>query len=334
MLLYILRRFLLLIPVIIGISLVTFTISHVIPADPAQVAAGLEAGPEQVEALRELMGLNKPLCVQYMIYLRGLLRGDLGLSMRTRQPVLKDILRYFPATLELAVLTMLVYVLVGVPLGIVSAVSKGKILDLLTRMFAISGTAMPVFWLGLLFQLLFFRQLNILPAIGRLDIGVTPPPHITGMYIFDSFVTGQWATFVSSLKHAALPIMTLVLGRLAVAVRLTRASMLEVLAKDYVRTAMAKGLKGRIVILKHAFRNALIPIVTILGLQFGWLLGGAVLVEVIFSWPGMGQYGVQSIAMLDFAPIMGIAVVSAVVFTLLNLGMDLIYCFLDPRIRW
>jgi len=334
MLLYTAKRFLLLIPVVIGISLVTFVISRVIPADPAQVAAGLEAGPAQVEALRELMGLNKPLYVQYIIYLRGLLRGDLGRSMRTRQPVLKDIQRYFPATVELAVLTMLLYVLIGVPLGILSAARQGGIMDLITRILSIFATAMPVFWLGLLFQLFFFRKLQVLPALGRLGLGVTPPQHITGMYIFDSLITGGWATLVSALRHAALPVMTLVLGRLAVAVRLTRASMLETLSKDYVRTAVSKGLTRRAVILRHAFRNALIPIVTVLSLQFGWLLGGAVLVEVIFSWPGMGKYGIQAITMLDFAPIMGIAIVSAVVFTLLNLFTDLLYCFMDPRIRY
>jgi len=334
MIVYIVKRLLLLVPVILGITLITFFVSRVIPADPAQVAAGLEAAPEQVEALRKMMGLDKPLYTQFFLYLKGLSRGDLGRSLRTRQPVMNDIRRYFPATFELAFLAMLVYIFVGIPLGILSAATRGRSTDLVTRIVAITGTAMPVFWLGLLFQLFFYRNLSILPAMGRLDSGVAAPLRITGMFIFDSLFTGNWTALGNAVQHAVLPVMTLVLGRLAVGVRLTRASMLEVLDKDYVRTARAKGVVETLVVVRHAFKNALIPIITVFALQFGWLLGGTVLVEVIFSWPGMGQYGVLSILALDFSPIMGIAIISAIVFTLLNLCVDIIYCFIDPRIRW
>jgi peptide/nickel transport system permease protein len=332
MILYVVKRLFLLIPVILCICVITFVISRVIPADPAQVAAGLDAGPEQVETLRQVMGLDRPLPIQFFLYLEGLCHGDLGRSMRTRQPVMKDIQLYFPATLELTIVTMLFYTLVGIPLGIVSAATHSKLADLLVRVFAVSGTAMPIFWLGLLLQLLFYRQLRWLPAIGRLDTQVSAPYGVTGLYLVDSLLTANWPAFVNALRHILLPATTLVLGRLAVAVRMTRASMLDVLGKEYVRAARAKGLRERAVIIRHAFRNALIPIITLLALQFGWLLGGTIIVEAIFSWPGIGQYAVLSIIALDFAPIMGIAVLSAVIFTLLNLIVDVAYVVIDPRI--
>jgi len=333
MLSYVVKRLLLLIPVILGITVMTFIISRVIPADPAQVAAGLEAGREQVEALRIEMGLDKPLLTQFWIYISGLLRGDLGRSMRTRRPVLEDIKRLLPATVELAALTMVLYVLIGVPIGILTATMPGKAIDLISRILSILGTAMPVFWVGLLLQILFYGKLQWLPAIGRIGADVPPPTHITGLYLIDSVLTANWGALASSVKHLLLPTFTLVLGRLAVAVRLTRASMLDVLTRDYIRFARAKGLPERTVVMRHALKNALVPILTIVALQFAWLLGGTVLVEYIFTWPGIGQYAVVSILHIDYGPIMGIAVFSAIVFTLTNLVVDLLYCAVDPRIQ-
>jgi peptide/nickel transport system permease protein len=334
MLTYIVKRLLLLVPVILGITVLTFIISRVIPADPAQVAAGLEAGPDQVAALREEMGLDKPVAVQFIAYINGLLHGDLGRSMRSKVPVREDLVRYLPATFELAGVTILIYVLIGIPLGILSATYRGRVGDLLVRILSVLGTAMPVFWVGLLLQILLFGKLHWFPAIGRIAASVGAPTHITGLYLVDSLLTANGPAFASSLRYLFMPVTTLVFGRIAVAVRLTRASMVEVLDKDYITFARGKGLPERTLVLKHGLRNALVPIVTIVALQFAWLLGGTVLVEYIFTWPGIGQYAIEAIINLDYAPIMGIAVFMAIIFTVVNLLVDVLYCFLDPRIRW
>ncbi len=330
---YIAKRILLIVPTLISVTLVTFVISHIIPADPAQVAAGLRAGPEQVEHLREVMGLHKPIYVQYAIYLKGLFRGDLGRSLRTRQPVSRELLRYLPATVELAISTMIVLIVVGIPLGILSSRWRGKGSDFLTRGFSAAVTSMPEFWVALLLQLLFYRQLGVLPAVGRVARGLAPQK-ITGFFVLDSILSGNGTSLGSSLMHLILPVLALVAARLAIVVRMTRICMLEVLREDYVLTARAKGLSGVRVIYKHALKNAAIPIITELGLQFGWLLGGTILVEAIFSWPGLGLYAIDSILQLDFMPIMAITMVYTLSFVLVNTLVDVSYAALNPQIRY
>jgi peptide/nickel transport system permease protein len=331
---YIARRLIWTLFVIVGITLFTFTISHLIPADPARLAAGIDATEDQVAIMREMMGLNRPIPEQYGRYLVGLARGDLGISIRNRRSVAQDIRTFFPATLELTALTMLVYVLLGVPLGVLAALRRGRPTDFLLRFGAVAGDGMPSFWLALVLQLLFFRELGWLPSGGRLDPIMDIPPHVTGLLTLDSLISGQWPAFWDVLHHMVLPTIALVLGRLAVAVRITRRSFLTVLGQDYIRTARAKGLEFRSVVWRHAMKNALIPIVTILSLQVGWLLSGTVLIEIIFSWPGLGRYALESIAFLDFPAIMGVTLVVSLVFVLINLVVDVLYTFLDPRIQY
>lgn len=331
---FIAGRILFLIPIALGVTLITFVITHVIPADPAQLAAGLRAGPEQVEQLRKNMGLDKPLYVQYAIYLKGVVRGDFGVSMRTRQPVLRDILRYFPATAELALVTMILLAAVGIPLGVVTATAR-KSVDLAIRTVSVGATALPGFWLALVLQFIFFFKLNWFPPLGRISSEVLIASHPTHFYLLDSLLTGSFRAVPDVLAHMAMPVMALVAGRLSIVVRMTRASLLQELQLDYVRTARSKGLSEARVVLRHALRNSLVPIVTELGLHLGWLLGGAVfVVEFVFTWPGIGLYAIRSILALDYMPIMATTVIMAVLFVLINLLVDISYTFLNPRIRY
>jgi peptide/nickel transport system permease protein len=318
--------------VVFGLTLIVFVISNVIPADPAQVAAGLTARKEQVEQVRKQLGLDRPLPEQYMRYLSRLVRGDLGISLLTRRPVINDIKIFFPATLELTMVAALMFLALGVPLGVLSAISKGRWPDLLSRFVAVLGMGLPAFWLGLMAQVIFFRWLGWFPAIGRINPDVGIPTHVTGLYLVDSILTLNWEAFGSSLRHIFLPASVLALARFGVTIRFVRASMLEALSSDYIRTARAKGLGERRVLVRHALRNALIPVTTMTGLQFGWLLGGTVLVETVFSWPGLGVYAIQSIGSLDFTATMAVTLILAVVFVLVNTIVDALYGVLDPRI--
>lgn len=333
MVIYVAKRIALIVPIVVAVTLVVFVISHVIPADPVQLAAGLRAGPEQVAQLRQEMGLDKPVYVQYFIYLGRLAQGDLGQSMRTREPVSREILRYLPATAELAIVTMLVLVIVGVPLGILSSKWKRKAGDVFVRGLTIAVTSMPVFWVALLLQLLFYRHLGVLPAVGRAARGMAPDT-VTGLFVLDSILTGNGQALASSLMHLIMPATALVAGRIAVVVRMTRASMLEVLGEQYILAARAKGLREVIVVYQHALKNAAIPIVTELGLQFGWLLGGTVLVEAVFSWPGLGLYAIDSIVQLDFMPVMAITLVFTLTFAVISTLVDISYVALNPQIRY
>jgi peptide/nickel transport system permease protein len=327
------EKFLMLIVVLFGITVITFFVARVIPADPAHLAAGVDATPEQVETMRRELGLDRPLPVQFWNYMKGLARGDLGRSLATRRPVIEDLKLFFPATLELAGIAIVVYVLVGIPMGVIAAVARGRPADYLVRIFSVASMGVPPFALGLLLQLIFSRWLGWFPLEGRLDAVIAPPPAITGLYTIDSLLAQDWATLKSSLVHLVLPVTTLALGRLAVAARFTRTSLLEVLSKDYVRTARAKGLARWVVIFRHAVPNALIPVVTVIGIQIGYLLGGTVLVELVFSWPGLGRYAVQSIFNFDFTSVIGVTLVIATGFVLTNIGVDAMYRVLDPRQR-
>jgi peptide/nickel transport system permease protein len=331
---FIAQRLLWLLVSLIGISIITFVISHVIPADPIRVAAGPNARQEQVETLRREFGMDRPLPEQYLRYLAGLFQGNLGRSIRTRRPVLDDIKQYFPATLELTITAMLIVILVGIPVGVLSAVHRNGIIDHATRLIALSGVSVPIFWLALLMQLLFYAKLGLLPADGRIGLLINPPRQISGLYLLDSLLSLNGTAFWSSLTHLVLPAMTLAFGSLAVLTRMVRSSMLDVLNEDYMRTARSKGLPQHLVIYRHGLRNALIPATTTMALQAGALLGGVFLVEVVFSWPGIGFYAMKSLTSLDFPAIMGVTLLVTVIYALANLIADIAYCFLDPRISY
>jgi peptide/nickel transport system permease protein len=333
---YLLRRLVSLVFVLLGMSVMTFAISRVVPADPAAAAAGLSsgAGPEQIEQIRREMGLNDPLPVQYVRYMAGVLRGDLGRSILNRRPVMEDMKAFLPASLELALVSVAMYVPIGVILGVIAARSAGGISDAMTRLFAILGVSVPVFWAALLLQLAFYRNLRWFPSGGRLGIELAPPPTITNFYLVDSLLAGNGAVFLSALHHIALPAATLALANIALVTRMTRSSVLEVLHADYIRTARAKGLGEWVVLRRHALRNALVPVVTVIGLQFAALIAYVFLVEVVFSWPGIGTYAVRAIVGLDFEPIMGITLIFSGIYVLVNFLVDMSYVVLDPRIRY
>lgn len=331
---YILKRLTTLVPILLGMSIITFVLSHVIPGDPARYAAGLIAGPEQVEKVRKEMGMDKPIWEQYLNYMNRLIHGDLGKSYRTNRMIKDDILRYFPATLELSLVAITLSTFLGINLGILSAYKKNTLLDQISRTFSIFGVSMPIFWLGLLLQIIFYAYLGWLPSSGRIDLMLGPPPKITGLYLVDSICTGNLKMFLNSIKHLILPASSLALTMLAITSRMSRSSLLEVLNEDYIRMARAKGLNEFRVIYKHALKNAMIPTATIIGGQLGWLLGGAFIVETIFSWPGIGTYGVLAIIELDFPIIMALALLMSVVYVVINLLVDIIYSLLDPRIKY
>jgi len=331
---YILRRLALLLPLLLGVSLLLFILTHLIPADPARLIAGEHAGPQQVAAVRKAFGLDRPLPQQYLIYLAKLTRGDLGVSMRTSSDVGSDLLAYFPATLELTGAAMIATIVLGIPLGLIAAIGRGGPLDFLAQLVSLSGLSFPIFFFGLILQLVFSRWLDWFPLAGRLGTSDLAPAHITGLYVIDALLTGDFATLRSALLHLVLPTLTLALALLAIEVRMTRSTMLEVLSQDYMRTAWAKGLVPLTVYIRHGLRNAMIPIVTVVGLHVNVLLGGVFLVEVIFAWPGLGLYSVEGILALDYSAIMGTALLLTLVFVLVNLAVDLSYAVLDPRIRY
>jgi peptide/nickel transport system permease protein len=331
---FIVRRLILLIPVLIGVSLLTFLISRIIPADPARMIAGPHAGPAQVAAVRHAYGLDRPLWQQYTSYMGGLLQGDLGTSFHTQRAVRDDLGDFLPATLELTLASMALTIVVGILLGVLSAVNRDGWIDNLTRLFSVTGVSLPVFWLGLMLQLLLYDQLGWLPAGGRLDTGLQPPPRLTGMYIVDSLLTGHWSLAVNAAWHLLLPALVLSVGSLAVVTRMMRASMLEVMGRDYIRTARAKGLARQSVVWRHALRNALLPTITVAGLQTGYLLSGAILVEAVFSWSGIGLYAAQSIISSDYNATMSVTLVIAALFILVNLLVDILYAVADPRIHY
>ncbi|MFM8594760.1 MAG: ABC transporter permease, partial [Chloroflexota bacterium] len=315
----IVRRLFFLIFVLLGLSLITFTLSHVVPGDPARLMAGPRASKATVAKIREKYGLDDPVPTQYVNYVKGVLRGDLGDSFTSRRPVIEDLKKYLPATLELGFYAFVVSTLIGIPLGVISAVKRDKLPDHIARFISISGLALPVFWLAIMAQFLFFGKLGWFPDGGRLPMGYEPPPRVTTFYTLDSLIAGDWDTFVLSLKHLFLPMIVLAYGSLAVITRMVRGGMLEVLNQDYIRTARAKGIKNNEVIRKHAMKNAMLPTVTSLGLQIGLLLSGAFLVEIVFSWPGIGRYAVDAIQRLDYNATMATTLVIAVVFVLMNL---------------
>lgn len=334
---YIIRRLLLLIPVLIGISLMTFILSHAI-GDPA--AAWLTEKTAHQDALvkeiRKIHHLDDPLIVQYYYYLIDLSHFDLGKTGRNEggRPVADCLVDYFPATMEIAIIGIIFTLVIGIPIGIISAIYKDKVADHIARLFALIGVSMPIFWLGLILKYIISFQFDLLPLGGRLSDVMMPPPHVTGMFTFDALIAGQWDVFIDAMQHAILPSICLALTAIAIMARMMRSSMLESMTQDYVRTARAKGLPERSVIMKHALRNALTPTVTVAGLAFGGLLSGAVMTETIFSWPGIGRYSVNAIGQTDFASIMGFAMLVVLIYVLSNLIVDILYVYLDPRVKY
>ncbi|HLY20899.1 MAG TPA: ABC transporter permease [bacterium] len=332
---YIARRVLLLFPMLVGITLLSFLLSHAVPADPVAANLGDQAAadPTIVAAFRHHWGLDQPLYRQYLIYLWNLVHGNMGISISTRQPVLLDLRQHLPATIEIAVAAMLLSLVTGIPLGMLAAVNRERPIDQAARVASLVGVSTPVFWLGLVAIVVFYAHLGWAPAPGRLSPTITPPPFVTGFVLVDAMLSRRWDAAADWLGHLVLPAVVLSSYSLGIVTRMMRGSMLEVLGEDYVRTARAKGVTRWAVVVRHAARNALIPIITIVGLSFGGLLSGAVVTETVFSWPGLGLYAFSSATSLDFPAIMGSGIIVAGVYVLVNLVVDVAYAFFDPRIR-
>ncbi|MGB3616242.1 MAG: ABC transporter permease [Elainellaceae cyanobacterium] len=332
---YIIGRLLQLVPVLLGISLLVFAFLHLIPGDPAITMLGDRATPDQVEALRERMGLNEPLPLQYLSFLGSLLQLDLGTSIFTGEAIAQEIRLRWPATFELSVVAMLIALLLGIPAGVMAAVRKNSLVDNAAMTGSLLGVSMPVYWLGLLLIYLFAVNLQWLPPSGRIGIDAAYDfDPITGFFIFDALIQGNFSALRNILSHLVLPAVTLSTIPLAIIARITRSAMLEVLSQDYIRTARAKGVKEFWVVAKHALKNAMLPVITVVGLEFGTLLGGAILTETIFSWPGIGKWIYEGILLRDYPVVQGGVVFVAVVFVLVNLLVDISYAFLDPRIQY
>lgn len=314
-----------------GITTITFTIMNVIPRNPALAMAGNGATPEQIEAFNERWGLHRPIWERYLNYYKNLFQLDLGRSIRTERPVLTEIATHFPATFELATLSLLVAVIIGIPFGVISAVKRNQWFDQVVRFLSLSGVSIPNFWLGLMLLLLFYFKLNLFEP-GRLSIYLSEPTAITGLYLIDSLLTGDMAVFVDSLRHMILPALTLGFCVAGYVARLTRSSMLDVLSSDYVRAAKSRGLSDRSVVYRHALRNALIPTVSILGILYGNMLAGSIIVEAVFGWPGLGYFAYESILKADQPAVLGVTLIIAVFYSVVNFIVDLLYRLIDPRI--
>jgi peptide/nickel transport system permease protein len=328
------KRLLLVVPNLIGVVIVTFLLTRALPGDPAAFFAGPAATKEAIEQVRKNLGLDKPLPIQFVDYVRELGQGNLGNSLTTGQPVLTELKNRLPASAELTLFGLILSMAVAVPLGILAAVKQGSWIDHTCRIVTTAGVSLPVFFTGLLLIYVFYFRLGWSPSpIGRLDVFFTAPRAITGFYLIDSLLTANFETFRAALGQLLLPGLTLCVFSLAPIARITRASMLAVLSSDFVRTARASGLSARTVILVYAFRNAMLPVVTTLGMVFSFLLGANVLVEKVFAWPGIGSYAVEALIASDFAPVQGFVLCMAILYVALNLIIDLLYGVIDPRVR-
>ena len=328
---YIIRRTLLLIPTLLGVTVLVFFMLRLTPGDPAELLLGERANQEALEQMREYLGLKKPLYVQYGMFLGRLLEGDLGETIWTRQKVWIEVKQRFPATIELSVAAMVISTFFGITFGIVSATRQYSLFDYFSMLGALIGVSMPIFWLGLVLMLIFSLHLGLLPMSGRLSIGVELDP-MTNFLILDALLTRNWPALRDALWHLTLPAFTLSTIPMAIVARMTRSSMLEVLRQDYIKTARAKGLAERVVIIKHGLRNALVPVVTVVGLQFGILMAGAILTETIFAWPGVGKWMYDAVMQRDYMVIQGGTLLIATVFVVVNLTVDVLYAVINPRI--
>ena len=330
---YLLRRLLLTIPILLGVSMLVFFMLHSAGGDPATLMLGSRADPDAIAELRAELGLDRPLWVQYGDFLSGAVRGDFGRSYRSNSSVVAEIAARFPATIELAVAAMGIAVVVGVVVGTVAAVRRHTVFDYLSSAGVLLGISIPTFWLGIILIIVFGLWLRWLPISGRVDPRLGADPSVPFLTV-TSLLQGNWAVAGDAFRHLILPALTLAAWPAAIVARMTRASLLESLGQDYARTARGKGLPERLIVVRHAARNALLPVLTVVGLEFGTLLGGAVVTETIFAWPGLGQLTVAAIGARDYQVIQGVVVLLAAVFVVLNLMVDVLYAVLDPRIRY
>ena len=331
---YIIKRLIQFVFVLLGTSLILFVVSNVIPADPVRAAAGPKATTEQLEAIRVKLGFDKPLHEQYIIYITNVLHGDFGRSVVTLRPVISDIRDRLPATLELSLFSMLLTITFGIILGIYSARNRNRISDHMIRVLSLGGISMPSFWLALLFQMLFFLQLGWIPGGGRLSEFLAPPTHITGLYVFDSILTGNLTTLLDSLHHLIGPAIAQSAIGIASVIRMMRAGMLEEMTKDYVTMFRSAGVQDRVIVYKYVLKNSLVPVITLVGVMFGSILGGSFIIEQVFQWPGLGSYGTQALLNLDFQPIISITLVMSFMYSLSNLMVDIIYVYLNPKVSY
>ena len=330
---YIIKRLIQLIPVVIGVTIIAFSLIHLAPGDPARTMLGQHATQQEINEIREKYGLDEPVYVQYALWLNGVLHGDLGRSILTKELVVIEIAERFPNTIELAIAAMIFAIVIGGLAGIISASKQYSITDYTVMGIALFGISMPVFWLGIMLMLIFGVILGWLPIGGRIDL-IIPFQRVTGFMVLDSIITGNFTALISILKHLILPAIALGTIPMAMIARVTRSSMLEVLRQDFIRTERAKGLSERVVIYKHAVRNAMIPVITVIGLNFGLLLAGAILTETVFSWPGLGRLVVESVYERDYPLVVGCILIFAIVFVIVNLITDLLYTYIDPRIKY
>ena len=322
--------------VLLGLSLITFTLARVVPSNPAAIYIGPKARPEDIERVTRELGLDRPLPVQYLTYMRDMLTGDWGTSIGTKRPVLEEILIRLPATLELIIAAMLFAIPIGILLGVLSARWQRRPPDLLLRIVSIVGVSLPAFWLGLLLQVVFFRYLHLFPLTGRVDADLrftAPIADLTGFYLFDTLVSGNWAAFGDVALHLVLPALTLAAYPIGLIARMTRASMLEALGQDYVRAARAAGIAERLITYRLALKNALIPVTTVVGLTLAYSLTGTFFVVVVYNWPGLGTFAVKGLLNLDYPVVMGITLFGAAGYVVINLAVDLAQSWLDPRTR-
>jgi peptide/nickel transport system permease protein len=331
---FILRRLLLLIPILLGLTLLVFLFIRALPGDPAAAILGERATPEGLERVRQALGLNKPLYVQYLDYLSGISRLDFGRSFINHRDVTDDFLQRFPATIELTTAALIFAIGIGIPLGMYTAKHRGTWIDSLGSVVSLIGISIPIFFLGLMLKFIFAIQFPILPDSGRIDLASYNIPRVTNFMTIDTLLAGEWGGFVDALRHLVLPGVALGTIPLAIIMRITRASVIDVMNEDYVRTANAKGLPGRIVDNRHVLRNALLPVVTVIGLQLGLLLGGAILTETIFTWGGVGKWIYDAVINNDYQVIQSGVLLLALIFILVNLAVDVSYAFLNPRIRY
>ena len=331
---YFAKRLLLLVPILIGLSMLVFVIARLLPGNPARAAAGPYATEAEVDALAREFGLDQPLPIQYWNYLTGLVQGDWGTSIFTRRPVLEDIFIFLPATLELVIVAMILAVVIGIPAGLISGVYSDRWPDYLSRIVSLGAISMPRFFLGLLLQLCFASWLGLLPLAGRFPLFEIPPPQVTGFLTIDTLLAGDVRGFGFALSHLALPAIATCLNPLATITRTVRAATIEVLQQDYVLTERALGLPPRVIVLKYVLKNAMSGALTTIGLYFGWLLGGTVLVETVFDWPGIGLYATNAILMQDMLPVVGVTLTIGIIFICVNLLVDLFYGVLSPKVKY
>lgn len=330
---FVLRRLISTCLLLVGVILMTFALARMLPGDPARLIAGGRASPAAVAAVRDTLGLDAPVTTQFARYIGQLAQGEFGRSIVSRRPIADDILTYVPATLELVAYAAILSLLGGMALGTLAAANSKTTADIAVRGVAVVGLSVPDFWLALIFQLVFFASLGLLPFGGRLDVGMTPPDYVTGFLTLDSLLAGRLDLLVQTLRHLILPVCVLAIPSMAITIRVVRTTLLDVLTQDYIRTARAKGIAPWRVYVLHALGNAMLPVITIFGLNLGLMISGAVFIELIFDWPGLGRYTANAIAGSDYNAIMAITLVVALTYTVINFLVDLSYAFFDPRVN-